>query len=111
MPEEIFSTKSTSIFQCDLTDSFLLKRADGEIEFKLCDLYTFRKKVVNLDLVELLDSSAPDIEIIHLPHCDRFLALTIYEILEFRELLNGTFNTLALNSTIKQILRKGQYSF
>ena len=99
------------MFQCDLTDSFVLKREECEIEFKLCDLYAFRKKVMSLDLVELLDSSAPDIEIIHLPHCGRFLTLTVFEILEFRELLNGTFNTLALNSTIKQILRKGLYSF
>ncbi len=109
--EEIFSTKSAAILQCESTDSFLLRFDQDEISFKLCDLYTFRKRVMELDILELLDSSSPDMEIIHLPHCDRFLVLSILDVLEFRELLNGTFDTLALNSAIQKILRKGVFNF
>lgn len=111
MQEEIFKTKSAAIIQCEQTDSFVLKFDKDEIVFKLCDLFTFRKKVMALDIVELLDSSSPDVEVIHLPHCDRFLVLSILEILEFRQLLNGTFDTLALNSAIQKILRKGVFNF
>ena len=111
MQEEIFKTKSASIIQCELTDSFLLTFDREEISFKLCDLFTFRKKIMSLDIIELLESSAPDIEVVHLPHCDRFLLLSLREVLEFRELLNGTFDTLALNSTIQKILRKNVFNF
>ena len=111
MQEEIFKTKSAAIIQCERTDSFVLKFDKDEIVFKLCDLFAFRKKVMALDIVELLDSSSPDVEVIHLPHCDRFLVLSILEILEFRQLLNGTFDTLALNSAIQKILRKGVFNF
>ncbi len=65
---------------------------------------------MGLDMMEFLDCDAPDVEVIHLPHCDRFLVLSILEVLEFRELLNGTFDTLALNSAIQQILRRGVFS-
>ncbi|WP_425389953.1 hypothetical protein [Ekhidna sp.] len=111
MQEEIYKTKSAKIAQCELTDSFLLMYDQEEIPFKLCDLYAFRKTIMSFDIVELLDSAAPDAEIVHLPHCDRFLVLSIREILEFRELLNGTFDTLALNSAVQKILRKNVFNF
>lgn len=111
MQEEIYKTKSASIAQCELTDSFFLTFDQEEIQFKLCDLFTFRKKIMSVDIIELLESSAPDVEVVHLPHCDRFLLLSLREILEFRELLNGTFDTLALNSAIQKILRKNVFNF
>ena len=89
----------------------LLTFEQEEFTFKLCELYAFRKKIMSLDIVELLDSSAPDVEIISLPHCDRFLILNIAQILQFRELLNGTFNILELNSSIQRILRKNVFNF
>lgn len=109
--EEIFSTRSATITQCDVSDSFVLTYDNQEILFKLCDLYAFRKKIMDFDLMEMFDVQSPDVDIIHLPHCDRFLIVSLKEILEFRELLNGTFNTLALNSAIQKILRKNVFNF
>ena len=111
MLEEIYKTKSASITQCEYSDSFLLSFDQEEISFKLCDLFTFRKKIMGIDILEMMECSAPDVEVIHLPHCDRFLILGLREILEFRELLNGTFNTLALNSAVQKILRKNVFNF
>ena len=111
MQEEIYRTETASIAQCELTDSFLLTFDQEEIPFKLCDLFTFRKKIMSFDIMELLECSAPDVEVVHLPHCDRFLILNLREILQFRELLNGTFDTLALNSSIQKILRKNVFNF
>ncbi len=111
MQEEIFKTTSASISQCELTDSFVLTYDSEEIAFKLCDLFAFRKSIMAYDIMALLESSAPDIEIVHLPHCDRFLVLSLLEILQFRELLNGTFDTLALNSAVQRILRKNVFNF
>ena len=109
-PEEVYSTKSASISQCDASDSFLLRFEQEEFSFRLCDLYTLKKKIMNVDMVSMFDSDSPDVEIFHLPQCDRFIVLSILEILEFRELLNGTFDTLALNSAIKQTLRLSVYN-
>ena len=111
MQEEIFKTKSASIRQCELTDSFYLMFEQEEFAFKLCDLYAFRKSIMAFDIMALLEPSAPDVEIVHLPKCDRFLVLSLKDILEFRELLNGTFNTLALNSSIQKILRRNVFNF
>ena len=109
--EEIYRTKGASLAQCDSSESFFLTFDEQVIEFRLCDLITFRNKIRQIDIVELLDSNTPDIELIQLPHCDRFLILSTQEILEFRELLNGTFNILALNSAIRGILRKHIFNF
>lgn len=111
MQEKIFSTKIASIAQCGRSDAFILTYQQDEIVFKLCDLYAFRKKIMSLDIIALFETSAPDVEIICLPHCDRVLVLSLSEILQFRELLNGTFNTLALNSSIQKILRRNVFNF
>lgn len=66
---------------------------------------------MSLDLMVFLETSTPDIELIYLPHCERFLMLDIHDILQFRELLNGTFDILALNSSIQKVLRKNVFNF
>lgn len=66
---------------------------------------------MNLDLMTLLDSKSPDLEVIHLPNCDRILLLNVHQVLQFRELLNGTFDILALNSSVQKILRRNVFNF
>ncbi len=111
MQEEIFSTDSASIAQCGKTEGFVLTYEQERISFTLCDLYAFRRKIMALDIMELLDPAAPDYEIVRLPHCDRFMMLNLRQILQFRELLNGTFDILALNSSIQKVLRKNVFNF
>jgi len=105
MREEVFRTNSAAIAQCDQTEMYYLDMVGEEWPFKLCDLMAFKKKIMGIDLMFLLDSDHADHEIVHLRHCDRFLILDTFQILELRELLSGTFVTLALNSTVHQILR------
>lgn len=107
--EEIYKTKNASIVQCDASDSFVLQMEFDAISFKFCDLYALRKKIMSIDMVALFDSDSPGVEVIYLPHCDRFLVLDILEILEFRMLLNETFTILAINSAIQRILRQGVF--
>lgn len=112
MQEElVYQTKSASISQCDIDESFVLSLEKQNISLKLCELISLKKKINQIDIITLLETDTPDIEIIHLPHCDRFLVLSVLQILEFRELLNGAFNILALNSSIQRILRKGFFNF
>jgi hypothetical protein len=111
MQEEIFKTKEGVISHCEITGSFFLSYKGEDIEFKLCDLYAFKSRILNLDLMNLLDASSPDIELVSLPHCDRILMLDVYDVLQFRDLLNGTFTILQLNSSVHKILRKNVFNF
>jgi len=111
MQEEIFKTKAASIVEGRSNGSFVLNYKSDTIEFRLCDLYAFKNRIMNLDLMQYFETSSPDVELIYLPHCDRFLLLNIHEILQFRELLNGTFDILALNSSVQKILRRNVFNF
>jgi hypothetical protein len=104
MQEEIYTIEDITISHED--DTFVLRYASEKITFKLCELYAFRKKILEFDILAMLEPNAPDIEIFHIPHCDRYLLLTVAQVIQFRELLNGTFDILALNSSIHRILRK-----
>lgn len=98
----IFKTDNAILHQCDDTESFILTFFGNEITFRFCELIAFKTKIQKVDILGLLNSETPDIEILHLHHCDRFFAFSIHQILEIRELLSGAFVMLELNSIIHQ---------
>ncbi|MDN5202287.1 hypothetical protein QQ008_12955 [Fulvivirgaceae bacterium BMA10] len=103
----IFSTNNTALYQCDRSESFILKFFEEHISFKIGELQAIRKKIRNIDLAQLFKSGTPDIEILNVPQCDRIFVLSILEILELKELFSGAFVMLELNSVIhREILRK-----
>ncbi len=107
-PEVLFETPNASMSQCDTLGKYILSLHNDQILFRACELISFRKKIQNIDLVTLLDSETPDVEIISMPHCDRLFVFSIQEILELKDLFAGTFAMLELNSLIhKEIVRKG----
>ncbi len=111
MQEEIYKTKEALITLNVDSGSFHLCFQGEYIQFKLCDLYTFKTRIMDLDIMRLLDADSPDLELIHLPHCDRILLLNVHQVLQFRELLNSTFDILTLNSSIHKILRRNVFNF
>lgn len=103
----LYQTVNSAICQKDDSGIFSLIYFDQEIEFRFCELLAFRKKVQQIDIVDLLTNDQPDIEIIRLVHCDRFIILPIIQILELQELLSGAFAMMELNRLIhKEIVRK-----
>lgn len=106
-PEYIYTTSNASLSQCDASEQYILTFQGTQICFRACELIAFKRKIQKLDLTNLLSSDTPDVEILHLPSCDRIFVLTIYDVLELRELFAGAFTMLELNSLIhKQIIRK-----
>lgn len=106
--EVLFQTSNASITQCDAQGKYILSFNHDQIEFRACELISFRRKIQKIDLTKLLASDTPDIEIVSMPHCDRLFVFTIQEILELKDLFAGTFAMLELNSLIhKEIIRKG----
>lgn len=106
-PELLFNTSNTSLLQCDVSEQYILFFQGAEVKFRACELIAFKRKIQKLDLQNLLSSDTPDVEILHMPSCDRLFVLTIYDVLELRELFAGAFAMLELNSVIhKEIIRK-----
>jgi hypothetical protein len=103
----VFKTNNTSLTFCDASNKFTLQLFNEDISLSLCALIAFKKKVKDIDLISMFDSNHSGIEIISLVYCDRIFVLTIQDILDLRELFNGTFAMLELNSVIhKAIVRK-----
>ena len=105
--ELLFNTESSSIYQQDSSNSFILDFYKDSVCFRFCELLAFRKKLQKIDIEHLIVGDGPDAEIIQLVHCNRFFLLTIPQILELREVINGAFAMMELNSLIhKQLVRK-----
>ena len=105
--ELIYETANASLHQCDATEHYILHFGGDRVSFRVCELISFKRKIQKIDLAAMFASDKPDVEIIHMPHCDRIFALTIYNILELKELFAGAFTMLELNSVIhKQLVRK-----
>ncbi|MCR9252628.1 MAG: hypothetical protein NXI20_19565 [bacterium] len=103
----VYKTRNASLSQSDSTNSYILRFFNDELEFRACEFISFKRKIQQLDLPQLLSTEAPDVEVLYLPHCDRLMVLSIHEILELREVLAGAFTMLELNSVIhREIVRK-----
>jgi hypothetical protein len=105
--ELLFSTENSTLHQCDETELYILNFNGDAVLFRACELITFKRKIQKIDLAAMFASDTPDIEIVHMPHCDRIFALTIHNILELKDLFAGAFTMLELNSVIhKQLVRR-----
>lgn len=107
--ENIFSTNGTSISQCDQTEQFLLQLGHETITFRLCELLSFKKKIQQIDLGQLLSSDTADIEVIYLAHCDRMIIVDVSQILELRSLFEGAFTMLELNSMLHRYIYRNPF--
>lgn len=106
--ETVYATERSAVSFCNSTERFALHFNDEVIEFRFCEFISYRKKILDIDMARLLLEDLADVEIVHLPHCDRIFAYSIGDILELRDILGGTFAMMELNSVIHQaILRKG----
>lgn len=105
--ELLFETAHSTLHQCDEAELYILNFNENVIIFRPCELITFKRKILKIDLVALLASDTPDVEIVHMPHCNRLFAFTIHDLLELKELFGGAFAMLELNSMIhKELVRK-----
>ena len=97
--EKIFATKNGFIEQSDRLHCYFLHF--NRVTFKLapCALIALKAKLHSYDLGELLLGDADlGIEIIPVCNRDRFLILEFNELIELKELVNGTFVMLELHS-------------
>ncbi len=99
---EVFATNKGSIYQNDTERCWYVNFAGKTARFDYQNLLKLRKAVYNVDIEETLlnSSKSPDVEIIFICACDHCYVLTLLQIIELKEILEGTFVMLELNRII-----------
>lgn len=102
----LFETEKGYSYQCDLTNSIIINFVDTVSSYKIHDFLIFQKKVSNVDILNMLYdlSDQSDAQLIETTKRNFSRNLTICEIVQLRELLNGTKFTLNLHSMLCNIL-------
>ncbi|MBZ4043507.1 hypothetical protein [Flavobacterium hibisci] len=101
----LFETEKGYSYQCDLTNSIIINFTDTESSYKIQDFLIFQRKVNSVDILDMLYdlSDHADVQLIETTKKNFSRNLTICEIVQLRELLNGTKFTLSLHSMLCSI--------
>ncbi|AOZ99304.1 MULTISPECIES: hypothetical protein [Flavobacterium] len=102
----LFETEKGYSYQCDVTNSVIINFADTVSTYKIQDFLIFQRKVNSVDILNMLYdlSDQSDAQLIETTKRNFSRKLTICEIVQLRELLNGTKFTLSLHSMLCDIL-------
>ncbi|WP_373512616.1 DUF6686 family protein [Persicitalea sp.] len=103
---ELYRTTKGTSWQCDLTNRIHLQFGEMEVAFKMRDFSAFRRKIQAVDIQERLYdlSDEGDFEVIEAPQQGLSLQLTLCDLIQLRDLLNGTKFALQLNSLLHEAL-------
>ncbi|ABG58085.1 hypothetical protein CHU_0798 [Cytophaga hutchinsonii ATCC 33406] len=103
---ELYKTSKGATFQCDVTDRICLQFGDISASFKVRDFFIFRRTVKTVNIHEMIFnlSDEYDFEWIESPKNGISKQFTLCEIIQLRELLDGTKFALELNSVLHETL-------
>jgi hypothetical protein len=103
---ELFSTSKGFSFQCDNSARIVMNFGDMEASFRIQDFLNFRRFINKIDiqsrLFDLSDES--DYEFVEAPQLNIYQKLTLCELIQLRELVNGTHFAIELNSLLHELL-------
>ncbi|MFN3406087.1 MAG: hypothetical protein ACK40G_18475 [Cytophagaceae bacterium] len=104
---ELYSTPHGSVYQCDRSRSFIVDFAGVKTSFKVACFFSLKKSLESIDVEAMLLNPDPafDYTIFSPCGCERVYLLSVKQILEFRELLQGAKAMIQLNSIIHEKLR------
>lgn len=102
----LFETEKGFSYQCDITNSIVLDFGGTVSKYKVQDFLIFQRKVNSVDVLNMLYdlSDKADLQLIETTKRNFSHKLTICEIVQLRELLNGTKFTLNLHSILSDVL-------
>ncbi len=103
---ELYRTAKGTTWQCDLTNRIHLHFGEAEIAFKMRDFSAFQRKIQAVDIHQRLYdlSDECDFELVEAPQQDLSLQLTLCDLIQLRELLDGTKFALRLNTLLHEAL-------
>lgn len=103
---EVYSTPQGAVYQSDAENCVYLNFAGKTAKYKLGCLIRLKKVIDSISLERMMDVNHPGIEIIFLCGAEDCFVLDIKEIIDLKELLNGTFTMFNLNHMIKDCLQR-----
>ena len=104
--EEIFSTTYGAVYQCNRQNCFLVEFAGGISAFKVHDFLQLKNSVEAIDIKEMAQNTSrfADVAILMPLHSERCFVLSLTDVLNFRELLQGARAMLKLKSLVYDCL-------
>ncbi|MCA5003658.1 DUF6686 family protein [Sphingobacterium bovistauri] len=107
--EEVFQTELGAVYQCSRKNCYWLEFQETTTSFSVSDFLLFKKRVDSIDIEKMLcDSSrTADFEILMPFRTERCFILSVEDILNLREILDGAKFMIELNGQVKTILRRG----
>ncbi len=111
--EELFQTSKGASYQCDVTNRIILKFDSFELSLRIQQFQCLRRSLNQIDIkVRLFDlSDESDHLLVEAPMVNFRKKLTLCEIIQLRELVNGTYFALELNSMLHKLLGPEQHLF
>jgi hypothetical protein len=102
----LFETKKGRCYQCDFTDSVVLIFNEKQSSYTLKEFLVFRRMVNSVAIVDMIYDLSDNCDARLIETCKRNFSSTlkICEIIQLRELLNGTKFIIQLNSILHEIL-------
>lgn len=103
---ELFRVAKGCSWQCDLTNRVYLQFQETTAAFRMRDFFAFQRKVNAVNIHEMIYnlSDAYDFEIIEAPQHGVSLQLGLCELIQLRDLLDGTRFALKLNTLLHEAL-------
>ena len=102
----LFEIKKGNSIQCDSTNSIIINFNGTTTSYKIQEFLIFQRKVNSINVLDMLYdlSDNSDCKLIEASKGNFSKKMTICEIVQLRELLNGTKFALTLNSMLSQVL-------
>ncbi len=105
--ESVYTTKNCKVRQCDTNNSFFVTIWGETMEMKVCSLLIFKQRIFKIDLENLLlEDHNQGIEIVNFNCHNRVFVFNATEVIELRNLLEGTLAMLEMNSMIQATQRR-----
>lgn len=112
--EEVFKTEIGAVYQCSRKNCYWLEFQNTTTAFSVSDFRLFKNRIDSIDIEQMLcdTSRSSDFEIVMPFRTDRCFILSVEDILNLREILDGAKFMIELNCQVKSILRRGAlYAF
>ncbi len=103
----VFETEQGKVYQSDRENCLFVDFGGIIARFNFSSLTRLRKRLQEVDIAHMLnDVHTPDFELITIAAFDHCYLLSAIDILQFRELIEGTFVMFELNHIIHDRLHR-----
>lgn len=101
---EVFTTAHGQVWQCNCSNAFFLDFQGVRTTLGVRNLLDLTRRINAINLAEMLcnPSRHADIALVMPHYTDRCFALTISEVIDLKDLLNGAKAMIQLNSMIRE---------